>query len=108
VTVQDENCGVGRTTVAVNAQGRVTLPAQARRELGLNEGAQLEVRVEENEIRLRPARVVVAEDAWAYTADSLASIKRSLADIAAGRVFAVTTEELARGRRASTKRARAR
>ena len=90
---------MARTTVAVNAQGRITLPADARRRLGLADGAQLEVRVEENEIRLRPARVVVAEDAWAYTLESLASIKLSLADIAAGRVFALTTEDLERGRR---------
>src|SRR6266540_2707881 len=71
---------VARTTVAVNAQGRITLPADARRSLGLSDGTQLEVRVEDNEIRLRPARIVIAEDAWAYTAESLASIKRSLAD----------------------------
>ena len=88
-----------RATVAVNAQGRITLPAQARRKLGLEEGAQLDVRVEDNEIRLRPARVVVAEDSWAYTADSLASIKRSLEDIAAGRVFEMTTEQLESGQR---------
>ncbi len=88
-----------RSTVAVNAQGRITLPAEARRSLGLSDGAQLEVRVEENEIRLRPARLVVAEDAWAYTADSVASIKRSLADIAAGRVVQLTTEALEAGPR---------
>jgi len=45
---------MGRTTVAVNAQGRITLPAAARRSLGLTEGAQLDVRLEDNEIRLRP------------------------------------------------------
>jgi AbrB family looped-hinge helix DNA binding protein len=90
---------MGRTTVAVNAQGRITLPADARRSLGLTEGAQLDVRVEDNEIRLRPARVVLADDAWAYTPESLASIKRSVADIAAGRVFAMTTDDLESGRR---------
>lgn len=90
---------MGRTTVGVNAQGRITLPAAVRRSLGLADGAQLEVRIEENEIRLRPARMVVAEDAWAYTPGSLASIKRSLADIAAGRVFAMTADDLERGRR---------
>jgi AbrB family looped-hinge helix DNA binding protein len=78
---------MGRTTVAVNAQGRITLPAEARRSLGLTAGAQLDVRIEDNEIRLRPARTVLAEDAWAYIPESLASIKRSLADIAAARVF---------------------
>jgi len=95
---------MGRTTVAVNAQGRITLPADARRSLGLTDGAQLEVQVEKNEIRLRPARLVVAEDAWAYTAESLASIKRSLADIAAGRTFELTTEDLERGRRPSRRK----
>lgn len=96
---------MSRTTVAVNAQGRLTLPADARRSLGLKDGTQLEVRVEDNEIRLRPARVVLAEDAWAYTPESLASIKRSLADIAAGRTFALTTADLERGRhRAARKR----
>lgn len=98
-----------RSLVAVNAQGRITLPADTRRSLGLTEGAQLEVRVEGNEIRLRPARLVVAEDAWAYTPESLRSIKRSLADIAAGRVHELTTEELlrlAKRRRRSPPRAR--
>lgn len=95
-----------RSTVTVNAQGRITLPADARRSLGLSDGAQLEVRVEDNEIRLRPARVVVAEDAWAYAADSIASIKRSMAEIEAGRAFKLTTRDLERGRtpRAARKR----
>lgn len=95
---------MGRKTVAVNAQGRITLPADARRSLGLSDGAQLEVRLEENEIRLRPVRLVIAEDAWAYTPESLASIKRSLADIAAGRVFELTTADLERGRPRSARK----
>lgn len=95
---------MGRTTVAVNAQGRVTLPAAARRSLGLGDGAQLEVRVEDNEIRLRPARMVIAEDAWAYTPESLVSIRRSLDDIAAGHVFELTTEDLERGRKRTARK----
>ena len=89
---------MGRSLVAVNAQGRITLPADARRVLGLEDGSQLEVSVKGEEIRLRPARLVIAEDAWAYTADSLRSIKRSLADIKAGRVYAMSTDEIARSR----------
>jgi AbrB family looped-hinge helix DNA binding protein len=87
---------MSRSLVAVNAQGRITLPADARRELGLGDGSQLEVSVEGEEIRLRPARLVVAEDAWAYTAESLESIKRSLEDIKAGRVYEMSTDEIAR------------
>jgi AbrB family looped-hinge helix DNA binding protein len=85
-----------RSVVAVNAQGRITLPAEARRRLGLDDGARLEVSVEDHEIRLRPAQLVVAEDAWAYTAQSLQSIKRSLEDIKAGRVYSMSTDEIAR------------
>ena len=90
--------------VAVNAQGRITLPADTRRSLGLTDGTQLEVRVEKNEIRLRPARLVIAEDAWAYAPESVASIKRSLADIAAGRTFKLTTEDLDHGPRTSRRK----
>jgi AbrB family looped-hinge helix DNA binding protein len=89
---------VARSLVAVNAQGRITLPADARRMLGLEDGSQLEVSVEGEEIRLRPARLVIAEDAWAYTADSLRSIKRSLEDIKAGRVYEMSKDEIARAR----------
>jgi AbrB family looped-hinge helix DNA binding protein len=89
---------VGRSLVAVNAQGRITLPADARRRLGLEDGSRLEVSVEDDEIRLRPARLVVAEDAWAYTAESLRSIKRSLEDIKAGRVYDMSTAQIARWR----------
>lgn len=89
---------MARSLVAVNAQGRITLPVDARRRLGLAEGARLEVTVEDDEIRLRPARLVIAEDEWAYTAESLGSIKRAIADIAAGRVYRASPEELEKTR----------
>lgn len=85
---------MSRTVVAMNAQGRVTLPASARRQLGLTEGAQLEVAVEENSITLRPAKVVLAEDAWAYTPENLAGIRRALDDVKAGRVYRLSWEDL--------------
>ena len=34
-----------RTLIAVNEQGRVTLPADIRRRLGIGTGSQLEVKV---------------------------------------------------------------
>lgn len=82
----------------MNAQGRVTLPADVRRRLGLAEGDRLEVAVEDDRITLRPARVVVAEDAWAYTAESLASIRRALDDIREGHVHQVSESDLLAGR----------
>ena len=95
---------MSRSLVSVNAQGQITLPAGARRLLGLYEGSQLEVRIEGEEIRLRPVRPV-AEDDWAYTPESLRSIKRSIRDIKAGRVYGFSTDEIARSkpRRSVTK-----
>ena len=88
---------MSRTVVAMNAQGRVTLPASARRKLGLSDGAQLEVAVDESSITLRPAYLVPAEDAWAYTPESLASIRRALDDVRAGRIYQLSPEDLLTG-----------
>lgn len=89
---------MARALIAINAQGRVTLPAEVRRTLHLGEGDRLEVAVDEDRITLRRAQVVPAEDAWAYTAESLRSIRRALADIKAGRVYRVSLEDLEAGR----------
>lgn len=78
----------------MNAQGRVTLPADVRKRLHLAEGDRLEVSVDNDRITLRPARMIPAEDAWAYTAESLAAIRRGLDDIAAGRVYRLSWKEL--------------
>ena len=69
-----------RTLVAVNNQGRLTLPAAVRRQLGIGDGTQLEVTVQDHEITLRPATVITAEDRWAYAPEAIASLKRALAD----------------------------
>jgi AbrB family looped-hinge helix DNA binding protein len=84
--------------VAVNRQGRLTLPADVRRHLGISEGSQLEVRVQHRSIELRPTAVVPEEDRWAYTPEALASLKRALADIKAGYVFELSEQELLRGK----------
>jgi len=103
---------MARTLVAVNAQGRVTLPAEIRKKLRLTGGSQLEVAVESGRITLRPAQVIPAEDAWAYTPENLAGIRRALEDIRAGRVYSgLTEDDLLKGRfprrkRASTPRRR--
>lgn len=85
-----------KALVAMNAQGRVTLPADIRKRLRLAEGDRLEVSLDEDRITLRPARVVAAEDAWAYTAENLRGIRRALDDIAAGRTYRLSWEELER------------
>ena len=91
---------MARSIVAVNRQGRLTLPVGIRRRLGIGDGAQLEVRVNGSVVELRPTAIIPAEDRWAYTPKALASLKRALADLKAGRVFQMTEEELLRsGRR---------
>lgn len=71
----------------------MTLPADVRRKLHLGAGSQLEVAIENDRITLRPARVIPAEDAWAYTPENLAGIRRALEDVRAGRVYRGLTEE---------------
>ncbi len=101
-----ENAGVARPLVTVNKQGRITLPIDTRRRLGLHEGRQLEVVVDGGEIRLRPATVVPAEDAWAYTPEALRSLRRALEHVTAGRVFRSSPEDLERRVRAQRRRKR--
>ena len=89
---------MSRTLVAVNRQGRLTLPADVRRHFGLGEGSQLEVRVQDRSIELRPTAVVPEEDRWAYTPEALGSLKRALSDIKAGYMFELSEEDLLRGK----------
>lgn len=97
---------MGRTLVQVNRQGRVTLPAAARRALGIGDGSQLAVKVERGALRLEPVDLVLAEDRGLYTAESIASIKRALADVRAGRVYDISLADLEAGRYPRRKRAR--
>ena len=83
-----------RTVVAMNDQGRITLPAQIRRALGLHQGSQLDVKVTDDVIELRRSAVIPEEDRWAYTPEAIASLKRALADVKAGRVFEMTEAQL--------------
>jgi AbrB family looped-hinge helix DNA binding protein len=88
---------MARNLIAVNKQGRVTLPVDVRRQLGIGEGSQLEVRVERDVVELRPAAMIPAEDRRAYTRGALASLNRAISDIKAGRVFAVSARDLESG-----------
>jgi len=49
-------------TVVVDSKGRVQLPAELRRRLGIRPGTELELRVEEDRIVLRPRRRLRARD----------------------------------------------
>lgn len=82
--------------VSMNSTGRITLPAAIRKLLRLEGEAEFEVeQLEEGDgIVLRPVIVMRREDAWVYTAEDLAGIRRGLDDIREGRVRTVTEAEL--------------
>jgi antitoxin PrlF len=80
--------------VVMNAQGRLTVPAEARRELGLAGEAHFEAEVHDGELLLRPAVLVPREDVWAYTPEHRALLARAQADAAHGRTRAAGESEL--------------
>jgi AbrB family looped-hinge helix DNA binding protein len=89
---------MARSVVAVNRQGRITLPVDVRRRLSITEGTQLEVKVESNTVQLRRASIIPDEDRWAYTPAAIASLTRALADVKAGRVFELSARDLESGK----------
>src|SRR5438128_5547240 len=90
-------CEMKRTVVAVDRQGRITLPVDVRRRLRIGEGTQLELKTESNTIRLRRASTIPGEDRWAYTPAAIASLRRAHADVKAGRVFELSERALVTG-----------
>jgi AbrB family looped-hinge helix DNA binding protein len=96
-------CGVSRrrgeqmrATVSINAQGRMTVPSEIRRELGITGEATVIVETEGGRMIMRPAIVIPAEDAWAFTAEHQERLASARADVAAGRVERLSESELRR------------
>jgi len=85
-----------KMVVSMNAQGRLTVPAEARKALHIEGDTPFELEVTEHEIILRPALVIPREDAWAYTPEHLAQVQQSDADARAGRIVRMTERELER------------
>ena len=80
--------------VHMNPQGRITLPASARRRLGIAGEADLLLELEGQALVLRPTLVLAVEDAWAYTSAHRHLLRRAHADSREGRVRSVTEREL--------------
>jgi bifunctional DNA-binding transcriptional regulator/antitoxin component of YhaV-PrlF toxin-antitoxin module len=78
----------------MNAQGRLTVPAEARKALGLVGEAQFEAEVRDDGLLLRPAVLVPREDAWAYTPAHRALLAQALEDSAQGRVREMSEDAL--------------
>lgn len=81
----------------MDRSGRLTLPAEARRRLGLEGEADFEVEIDEgaDAIILRPAVVLRREDAWAYTPEHRELLTRAHQDSREGRVQQLREEDLA-------------
>ena len=81
---------------SVSGSGRLALPAEVRRALGLEGEAELEVGVDarEEEVILRPAVVLRREDACAYTPAHRDLLLRAHADSREGRVRQASEDEL--------------
>jgi bifunctional DNA-binding transcriptional regulator/antitoxin component of YhaV-PrlF toxin-antitoxin module len=84
-------------TITMSPNGRLTLPADARRALGLEGEAELEIHVDTalDELVRRPVVILRREDAWAYTPEHRVLLTRAHADSAEGRVHALSEDELA-------------
>lgn len=81
--------------VTMTPDGRVTIPATARRELGVEGDATFEVGVQGDSIVLRPAVVMTREDAWAYTPEHRQLLARAHRDSREGRVRRLSDRQLA-------------
>lgn len=80
----------------MNEGGRLTLPAEVRRRLGLEGGTEFEVEVDEAQdaLILRPVVALRREDAWAYTSEHRDLLERAHRDSEEGRVRELTESEL--------------
>lgn len=83
-------------SVSMNEGGRLTLPADARRRLGVEGPAEFEVEVDEAQdaLILRPVVALRRDDAWAYTPEHRALLERAHRDSREGRVQEPTESEL--------------
>ncbi len=66
-----------KTIVTMTDRGRITLPANVRKELNLEGETPFELETTGEQITLRPAVVIPREDAWAYTPEHRAAIERA-------------------------------
>ena len=85
-----------KTIVRMNAEGRITVPTEARKELGLLKETELQVETTPDAIILKPVVVLPREDAWAYTAPHRRLLAKAHRDSREGRVRRVSERQLER------------
>jgi len=84
-----------RVTV-MSESGRLTVPADARRELGLEGETEFEIEIDKahDALILRPAVLLRREDAWAYTPEHRALLEKAHEDSEVGRVRRLSEHDL--------------
>ncbi len=70
----------------VTRNGQVTIPMELRREVGIEEGDLIELRVAGDHIELVPKRLIDKSQAYFWTSEWQAGEREAQADIEAGRV----------------------
>jgi bifunctional DNA-binding transcriptional regulator/antitoxin component of YhaV-PrlF toxin-antitoxin module len=83
-------------TVISNKDGRITIPSEVRTALHIEGEAHWTAEIVDGALLLRPAVVIPREDAWAYTPDHAAQVRRAREDARAGRTIHVSGQDLAR------------
>lgn len=71
--------------VQIKKRSIITLGAELRKEMHLNEGDVLDVSVEEGKIILEPKKLIPAEQQWFWTEEWQAGEREAQEDIKAGR-----------------------
>jgi AbrB family looped-hinge helix DNA binding protein len=79
--------------IQIRKRFQVTIPQSAREELDLGEGDVLAVEVRDQELVLRPQKLVDRDQAWYWTPEWQAAEHEADEDLAAGRVDEFETVE---------------
>ncbi|MFL5945827.1 MAG: AbrB/MazE/SpoVT family DNA-binding domain-containing protein [Gaiellaceae bacterium] len=77
----------------IRNKGQVTIPAEVRRAVQLEEGDPIEVEVVEDGILLRPQKVIDAAQAWFWSRAWQERVARSVEQIEAGEGERFETDE---------------
>ena len=78
----------------IDSKGRVWLPEELLKELGITGAMSAEVDASCGVIVIRPVESVPCEDEWAYTPEHRASTARARKQMEAGETFQLSEEEL--------------
>ncbi len=73
--------------IQIRKKAQLTLPLSVRRKLGIEEGDFMDVRVKDNEIVMKPKKLIDKDQAWFWTKRWQEGEREADEDIKAGRVY---------------------